>query len=284
MPELPFITVLVENLGRRLVGRRITKISVRSPSILKTYDPPLDAVVGHTIVAVQRRGKVILLGLDGALWIAIHLMRHGRIQLGPQRRATKDLALAIELDDGQQIRCLELGPKKQAALYLVRESNLAQCPPLVGLGIDPLDPGLTPQRLSEMLQPERGQLKRFLTLQWHLAGIGNAFSDEILWQARLSPFAPAASLSDDEVTRLHEAIRTVMVQALHEHRAHFGENLPMEEPPVLLRVHRNGGKPCPRCGTPVEVVYFADRETYYCPTCQTSGKVYADRRFSKLRR
>lgn len=284
MPELPFITVLVENLGHRVTGRRITKIVVKSPSILKTYDPPLETLKGRTIIGVQRRGKVILLGLDQEGWMVIHLMRHGRIQLGPSRAPTKDLALAITLDDGQEIRCLELGPKKQAALYLVRESDLSQCPPLVGLGLDPLDPALTPQRLAEMLHAERGQLKRFLTLQRHLAGIGNAFSDEILWHGQLSPFAPAASLSDEEVARLHDAIQPVMRQALEEHREHFGEDLPMKEPPTLLRVHRKGGSPCPRCGTPIAVVYFADRETYYCPTCQTKGKVYADRRLSRLRR
>ncbi len=284
-PELPFITVLVENVRARVEGRTITLVRVKSPSILKTFDPPISAVEGRSIVAVQRRGKVILLGLDGDLWIVVHLMRHGRLQVGlPRPRATKDLALAFGLDDGQEIQCIELGPKKQAAVSVVRGPDLATCAPLAALGVEPLDETLTPQRLEQMLRGETGQVKRFLTLQRHLAGIGNAFSDEILWEAHLSPFASAARLSVEEVSRLHWAIRAVMTRALQEHRAYFRDALPMKEPPVLLRVHRNGGKPCPRCGSRIEVVYFADRETYYCPTCQTAGKVYADRRFSRLRK
>ncbi len=285
MPELPFVAVLVENLGRRVVGRTITAVRVKSPSILKTYDPPIRAIQGRRIEAVQRRGKVILLSLDQDLWIVVHLMRHGRLQMGPAgQRATKDLALALILDDGQEIRCIELGPKKQAAVYLVHGDGLATCHPLAELGADPLAETVTPQNLQHMLQAETGQVKRFLTLQRYLTGIGNAFSDEILWEARLSPFVSAARLSAEEAGRLYQALRDVLTRALREHREYFGEELPMREPPALLRVHRNGGEPCPRCGSRIEVVYFTDRETHYCPTCQTGGKVYADRRLSRLRR
>ncbi len=285
MPELPFIAVLVENLGRRVVGRTITAVRVKSPSILKTYDPPIGAIQGRRIEAIERRGKVILLGLDQDLWLVMHLMRNGRIQVGPAgSRATKDLALALILDDGEEIRFIELGPKKHAAAYLVRGEGLATCHPLVALGADPLSETVTPESLQHMLQAESGQVKRFLTLQRYLAGIGNAFSDEILWEARLSPFVSAARLGAQEGTRLHQALRDVLTRALREHREYFGEELPMKEPPALLRVHRKGGEPCPRCGTRIEVVYFADRETYYCPTCQTGGKVYADRRLSRLRK
>jgi len=285
MPELPFIAILVENLDQRVRGRMITTIHVKSPSILKTYDPPLESVQGRRIETVQRRGKVILLGLDQGLWIVMHLMRHGRLQVGPVgQRATKDLALALRLDDGQEIRCIELGPKKQAAVYIVRDEDMASSAPLAGLGVDPLAETVTVQRLQQMLQAEPGQMKRFLTVQRYLAGIGNAFSDEILWEARISPFASAARLSLEEARRLHHALRAVLTRALREHREYFGDELPMKEPPALLRVHRNGGEPCPRCGSRIEVVYFTDRETYYCPTCQTGGKVYADRRLSRLRK
>ncbi len=285
MPELPFIAVLVENLARRVVGRTITSVRVKSPSILKTFDPPINTVEGRQIETVQRRGKVILIGLDQDLWIVVHLMRHGRLQVGPPRqRATRDLALAFGLDDGLEIRCIELGPKKQAAAYLVREDDLATCAPLAGLGADPLAETVTSESLQRMLQAETGQVKRFLTLQRYLAGVGNAFSDEILWEARLSPFVSAARLSTEEVKRLHQALQNVLARALQEHREYFGEELPMSEPPALLRVHRNGGEPCPRCGSRIEVVYFTDRETYYCPTCQTGGKIYSDRRLSRLRK
>ncbi len=285
MPELPFIAVLVENLGRRVVGRSITTVRMKSPSILKTYDPPIAAAEGRQIHAVRRLGKLILLDLSGDLLMAVHLMRHGRLQVVPaHQRSTKDLALVLGLDDGQDIRVIELGPKKQAAVYLLRSGEEAAGPPLAGLGVDPFADTFSPDDLRHMLESEKGQVKRFLTVQRHLAGIGNAFSDEILWEARLSPFAPAARLSEDEVARLHHAIREVLARALQEHREYFGEALPMSEPPALLRVHRNGGEACRRCGTRIEVVYFADRETYYCPMCQTGGKVYADRRLSRLRR
>ncbi len=285
MPELPFITVLVENLGRRVQGRTIIGVRMKSPSILKTYNPPISAVEGRQIQTVQRRGKVILFHLSENLILACHLMRHGRLQIvAGHQRTTKDLAIAFTLDDGQEIRCVELGPKKQAAVYLFRWGDEAACPPLAGLGLDPLVDPITPNDLRRMLESEKGHVKRFLTVQRHLAGIGNAFADEILWEARLSPFAPAARLSTDEVMRLHHALRVVLARALEEHREYFGEALPMSEPPALQRVHRNGGEACPRCGTPIAVVYFTDRETYYCPTCQTGGKVYADRRLSRLRK
>jgi formamidopyrimidine-DNA glycosylase len=133
-----------------------------------------------------------------------------------------------------------------------------------------------------MLKDETAQLKRFLTLQRYMTSIGNTFSDEILWEARLSPFVAANRLKADEVARLFAAIRTTLSRALDEHREAFLNKLPVKEPLELLRVHRHGGEPCPRCGTPIAAVHFAERETYYCPQCQTGGKVYADRRLSRL--
>lgn len=283
MPELPFIEVLVENLGRQVRGRAITGVRVKSPSILKTYDPPVTAIEGRQIQDVRRVGKLVVLDLSGDLTIIMHLMRDGRLQVVPGRyRGTKQLAFALSLDDGREIRCIELGPKKRAAVSVFRTAEMAGRDPLAGLGVDPLSPAFTPDRFNGMLKAEKGQLKKLLTLQRYVTGIGNAFSDEILWEAKLSPFTSAARLSPAEVARLYNAIRKVLARALREHREHFDDELPMSEPVALLRAHRRGGEPCVRCGTQIAVVYHSEKETYYCPHCQTEDKVYADRRLSRL--
>lgn len=292
MPELPFIQVLVENLARGVVGRTVVGVRLRSPAILKTYDPPLPAMQGQQILGVKRAGKLVACELTGDLILVFHLMRHGRLQVtgsqqrsaprGARERGSKALSLALRLDDGREIRFIELGPKKRAAVYLFRAAEVGRQEPLAGLGVDPLTDTFTLEWFASMLKPETGQLKRILTLQRYVAGIGNAFSDEILWQAQLSPFTAPARLSRDEVSRLYRAIRDVLARAVRAHREHFGSDLPMSEPLDLLRVHRHGGKPCPRCGTRIETVSYSDRETYYCPACQTGGKVYADRRMSRL--
>ena len=282
MPELPFIEVLAGNLKGQIRGRTITAVRVKSPSVLKTYDPPVGAVVGRAIDTVRRVGKLVVFTL-GDLAIVTHLMRNGRLQVVPSRQGqNKDVAFVLSLDDGRDVRLYEIGPKKRAAAYVVRSSALLSVEPLGDLGIDPLSEEFTATVLADMLARDTGQVKRFLTLQRYITSIGNTFSDEILWEARLSPFAPAHRLSDGEVARLFAAIKETLSRALGEHRTHFGDTLPVKEPLELLRVHRHGGEPCPRCGTPIAVVHFAERETYYCPRCQTGGKVYADRRLSRL--
>lgn len=283
MPELPFIEVLAENLAQLVRGRIIAAVRVHSPSILKTFDPPAGALAGQTIQNVRRVGKLVVLDLSGDLAVVMHLMRDGRLQVvAVRQRATRQLAFALRLDDGREIRVIELGPKKRAAVYVVRSANAAAREPLVGLGVDPLSDAFTEGRFRAMLQSEKGQLKRFLTSQRYVAGIGNAFSDEILWEAKLSPFTSPARLSEREIVRLYASVREVLGHALNEHREHFSDDLPMSEPLALLRVHRRSGESCLRCGTRIEAVFFSERETYYCPECQTGGKVYADRRLSRL--
>jgi formamidopyrimidine-DNA glycosylase len=282
MPELPFIQVLTENLDEQIRGRTVAAARVKSPSVLKTYDPPVTEIANHVIRGVRRVGKLVVFDLD-ELAIVTHLMRNGRLQIVPSRQGqNKDVAFVLTLDDGRDVRLYEIGPKKRAAAYVMRSSELMSGEPLGGLGIDPLSEELTQTRLAEMLRDETAQLKRFLTLQRHLTSIGNAFSDEILWEAKLSPFVAANRLKVEEVARLFAAIRTTLSRALDEHRREYGDKLPVKEPLELLRVHRHGGEPCPRCGTPIAAVHFAERETYYCPQCQTGGKVYADRRLSRL--
>ena len=301
MPELPFIQVLVENLAPQLVGRTIENVHLSSPAVLKTVAPPLDEVRGRSVERVRRTGKVIILDLTGDRSMVFHLMRNGRLQIGPSRsrsrtlnpsaasgsgaraaRPSRDVALMITLDDGRELRFVEIGPKKRASLYVLPSEDMDQREPLEGLGVDPLGDEFTPERLREMAASESGRLKHFLTLQRYITGIGNAFSDEILWEAKLSPFVRTSKLTADEITQLHGAIRTTLARALEEHRREFVDALPMKEPLHLLRVHRHGGESCPRCGTRIAQVAYAEKETYYCPSCQTGGKVYADRRLSRL--
>jgi len=283
MPEFPFLQVLAENLNAQARGRVITAARLHSVSLLKSYDPPLAAAAGRRIEGVRRVAKLVVFDLTDDLSLVLHLMRDGRVQLGmPRARAGKDLALALRLDDGRELRLVELGPKKRASAYLLPTGDMPECEPLRDLGMDPFAPALTPAALYEMLRGESVQTKRFLTLQRYVTSIGNAYSDEILWEARLSPFAPAKTLTSDAAALMLGAIRRTLERALEEHRAYFGGELPQKEPPELLRVHRHAGEPCPRCETPVAQVAYAERETYYCPTCQTGGKVYADRRLSRL--
>lgn len=289
MPELPFIQVLVENLAARITGRTVQHVHLASPSVLKTVEPPLSEAQGRSIETVRRTGKLILLDLNNGLSVAFHLMRNGRLQVGPARgsgqrspRPSKDVAVIMTLDDRQELRFVEIGPKKHAALYVLPTEGILKREPLAGLGIDPLSDEFTQNRLKEMLALDSGQLKHFLTLQRYITGIGNAFSDEILWEAKLSPFVRASKLRPEETATLYRGIRATLMRGLEEHRRAFADNLPTKEPVQLLRVHRHGGEPCPRCGTKIAEVAYAERETYYCPSCQTAGKVYADRRMSRL--
>jgi formamidopyrimidine-DNA glycosylase len=284
MPELPFVTVLVENLRPRVEQRTIEDVIVRSVYALKTAEPPITALRGRVIAHVRRRGKLLVFELAGGLVMVMHLRRNGRLEILPRGKArtAKDLAVTLMLDGGTDLRLIEIGPKKAASVWVYPAGREEQGEALAGLGIEPLSEEFTPDVLAGLLRGARMQAKRFLTLQRYVVGIGNAFSDEILWEARLSPQAATASLTGDQVAELHRAIRQVLEDAVVSHRKEFAGALPMREPLHLLRIHRHGKEPCPRCGTPIAVIYYEDRETYYCPTCQSGGKVYADRRRSRL--
>ena len=284
MPELPFVTVLVENLRPRVEHRTIEDVIVRSVYALKTADPPITALRGQAIASVRRRGKLLVFELAGGLVMVMHLRRNGRLEILPRGKArtAKDLAVTLALDGGSDLRLIEIGPKKAASVWVYPAGQEEQGEALAGLGIEPLSEEFTPDVLAGLLRGARMQVKRFLTLQRYVVGIGNAFSDEILWEARLSPQAATASLTADQVVQVHGAIRRVLEDAVVSHRKEFAGALPMREPLHLLRIHRHGKEPCPRCGTGIAVIYYEDRETYYCPTCQAGGKVYADRRRSRL--
>jgi formamidopyrimidine-DNA glycosylase len=284
VPELPFITVLAENLGPHLRGRTIREVFVPSPSVLKTVAPPITDLAGRQITDIRRRGKLLLFDLTGGLVMVMHLRRNGRLQVAPGRagRTGRDTALVLALDNGTDLRMIELGPKKAASVWLFPAGEAESVPPVGGLGLEPLGTEFALPALARMLREERTTLKRFLTTQRYIVGIGNAYADEILWEARLSPQVMTPQLADGEIEGLHGAVVTTLERAVEAHRREFAGALPMKEPLDLLSVHRHGGAPCPRCGTPIAVIYYEDRETYYCPRCQTGGKVYADRRRSRL--
>jgi formamidopyrimidine-DNA glycosylase len=285
MPELPFITVLAENLWPEVRGRTIQDVLVRGASVLKTFEPPITSLVGREIRGIRRRGKLLLFDLTQDLVMVMHLRRNGRLQIAPGRsgRTGKDVAFVVVFQDGTELRLIELGPKKAASVWLFRAGDEGGSGgPLDGLGVEPLSEEFTPDLLAGMLQKERTALKHFLTVQRYIVGIGNAYSDEILWEARLSPQVMTTALGGAEIERLHQAIVGTLRRAVDVHRAGLAGTLPMKEPLEFLVVHRHGKEPCPRCGAPIAVIYYEDRETYYCPTCQTGGKVYADRRRSRL--
>ncbi|HEV2284065.1 MAG TPA: DNA-formamidopyrimidine glycosylase family protein [bacterium] len=286
MPELPFVTVVVENLAPLVAGRTVEDVVVRGVSVLKTVQPSIADLHGRQIAGVRRRAKLLLLDVTDGLVLVIHLRRNGRLRAVPRGtgRTARDLALVLALDRGPDIQMIEMGPKKAASVWLCPADRLDTAGPLAGLGIEPLSPEFTRAALAGALRGARMRLKAFLVTQRYVVGIGNTYADEILWEARLSPQAMTTTLDEDEVRRLHHAITAILERGIDVHRSAAAGGLPMKEPLEGLAVHRKGGEPCPRCGTRIAVIYYEDRETYYCPACQAEGKVYADRRRSRLLR
>ncbi len=266
-------------------GTGIAAARLRSVGALKTYDPPLSALVGGRVDGWSRRGKFLDMQA-GDLHLVVHLARAGwirwRERLTEARPSLRGpLALQLELDGGAGVDITEQGTEKRLALYVVRRPD--DVPGVARLGVDVLDVSLDTQHLGELLRRSRGQLKTVLADQALIAGVGNAYSDEILHASRLSPFRAATSLSDEEVARLHGAARSVMGAALE--RA-SGVDIAALKPDKRehLAVHGRAGQPCPVCGDTVREVSLATRSFQYCPTCQTGGRVLADRRLSRLLR
>lgn len=286
MPELPFVTVVVANLTPLVIGRTVEDVIVRGVSLLKTFDPSIADLRGRQVLGVRRRGKLIVLDFSGDLALVIHLRRNGRLKAVPRGtgRTARDLALVLVLDRGPDIQMIEMGSKKAASVWLYPTGRLAEAEPLAGLGVEPLTPEFTTAALAQALRAARMRLKAFLVTQRYVVGIGNTYADEILWVARLSPQAMTTSLDEGEVARLHQAITSTLERGIDVHRSAVAGGLPMKEPLEGLAAHRKGGEPCPRCGAKIAVIYYEDRETYYCPVCQAEGKVYADRRRSRLLR
>ena len=284
MPELPEVDALVGFLRERAVGHAVGAASVAAISALKTFDPPLSALAGQTIAAATRHGKFIDLDAGG-LHLVFHLARAGWLRWYDElpktviRPGKSPIALRVRLDDGSGFDLTEAGTKKSLAVYVVRDPK--DVPGIARLGPDPLDPAFSREVFAGLLEGRRTQIKGLLRDQGVIAGIGNAYSDEILHAARMSPYAIAAKLDDDEIDRLFAAMHATLTDAV---TAASGK------PPADLKdakrrgmqVHARRGEACPVCGDTVRSVFFADRSLEYCPTCQTGGKVLADRRLSRL--
>ncbi|MFL6135948.1 MAG: Fpg/Nei family DNA glycosylase [Nocardioidaceae bacterium] len=286
MPELPEVEGLALDLRSRLTDRAIARVDIAAFSALKTFDPPLSALNGSFVDDVSRHGKFIDISAGG-LHLVMHLARGGWVRwrnevpkLPPKPSNKSPMAARVHLDDGSGLDITEAGTKKRLALYVVRDPS--DVPGIATLGPDPLDDAFTIDVLNEILQDAgRAQVKGVLRHQGTIAGIGNAYSDELLHAAKLSPFKPAASITGEDLETLYEAIRTVLGEAVKRSRGLAAAELKGEKKSNLA-VHGRTGLPCPVCGDTVREVSFADSSLQYCPTCQTGGKPLADRRMSKL--
>jgi formamidopyrimidine-DNA glycosylase len=302
VPELPEVTALVADLDRRLHGRVVDRFDVTSFAALKTFDPPVSAMHGTRVIGVDRHGKFLDLRLgpatDGGtgseVHLVIHLARAGWIRwrdaapvpsARPRGRSTGPLAARLVLDDGpghesgDGLDITEAGTKKSLAIYLVRDP--AEVPGIARLGPDPLSPEFTEQVFAGILAAAgRAQIKGVLRNQALIAGIGNAYSDEILWAAKMSPFKPA-NMPAAEVHTLYQATQRMLREALARADGLKASELKAEKK-SNLNVHGRFGEPCPVCGDTIRQVIYADSTFQYCPTCQTGGKPLADRVLSRL--
>ncbi|SMQ20875.1 DNA-(apurinic or apyrimidinic site) lyase /Formamidopyrimidine-DNA glycosylase [Streptomyces sp. Ag82_O1-12] len=285
MPELPEVEALKDFLTEHLVGHEIVRVLPVAISVLKTYEPPLSALEGREVTAVRRYGKFLDLRTADGPHLVTHLARAGwlhwkdRLPDGPPRPGKGPLALRVALQTGAGFDLTEAGTQKRLAVYVVAAPQ--EVPGVARLGPDPLADDFDERRLAELLAGERRQLKGALRDQSLIAGVGNAYSDEILHAAKMSPFKLAASLSEEETGRLYAALRDTLTEAVERSRGVAAGRLKAEKKSGL-RVHGRTGEPCPVCGDTIREVSFADSSLQYCPTCQTGGKPLADRRLSRL--
>ena len=272
MPELPDVVVYVEALRERVMGRRLESIVLRGPFLLRTVEPPLESLYGRAVTGVERAGKRIAFGFDNGLWLAIHLMIAGRLHWNGKRQAVA----TFRFDNGS-LTLTEAGTQHRAQIHV-----LDACPSAAG--IEPLHATL--DAFGTALRAENHTLKRTLTDPRLFSGIGNAYSDEILHRARLSPVALTGKLSGDEIARLHVATREVLAEWVERLRAESAGKFPEKVTAFReeMAVHGKYKKPCPRCSGPVQRIRYAANETNYCPVCQTGGRLLADRALSRLLR
>jgi formamidopyrimidine-DNA glycosylase len=281
MPELPEITAYIEGLERTIVGHPLERIRLRSPSLVRTWDPPLSAAEGLRVTALRRLGKRIVWVMEGDLYLVFHLMITGRFKWTKRGAAVpaKRAHGAFDFPHGTLL-LTEQSTQKRASLHVVRgEAALAELDPG---GVDVLEVSLA--EFAAALRRESRTLKRALTDPRVLSGIGNAHSDEILLFARLSPLQLTSRLSDEELARLYEVARASLTEWTERLRVEFGSDFPGKITAFhpAMAAHGKFGEPCPVCGSPIQRIKYADRETNYCATCQTAGKVLADRGMSRL--
>jgi len=295
MPELPDIVTYIEALDARVTGRVLRLVRVVSPFVLRTFDPPIDALEGHAVTSLSRLGKRIVLHFDGDLYLVIHLMIAGRLRWedaapatggakkrGPVRRGRSKIELASLQFDNGLLTLTEASDKKRASMHVVRgEAGLRAHDPG---GADVL--AMSPAAFTAAVRRENHTIKRVLTDPRVFSGIGNAYSDEILHAARLSPLAHSQKLTDDEIERLFGAVQAILPIWTARLRDHFAGRFPGPGEITAFRpdfaVHGKFGKPCPACGKKVQRIRYADNETNYCAVCQTGGRRLADRSMSRL--
>jgi formamidopyrimidine-DNA glycosylase len=283
MPELPDVTLYVEALEQRLLGQPLTRYAILSPFVLRTVEPPLDAAVGVRVRAVRRLGKRIVVEFENEIAVVIHLMIAGRFRwfdAGSRKRVPPKLALAeLEFPPGTLV-FTEAGSKRRASLHVVR--GRAAVEQFDRGGLEVLE--ATPDQFAERLKGENHTLKRSLTDPRLFSGIGNAYSDEILHRARLSPLKLTSRLTDEEIVRLHRATRETLVEWTHRLRADANGRFPEKVTAFHdgMAVHGRFREPCPVCATPVQRIRYRDNETNYCARCQTEGRLLADRALSRL--
>ncbi|OON72714.1 Fpg/Nei family DNA glycosylase [Streptomyces tsukubensis] len=285
MPELPEVEALKDFLDEHLADRTIARVLPVAFHVLKTYDPPVTALEGREVTGVTRHGKFLDLSTADGPHLVTHLARAGWVRWqdklpdAPPRPGKGPLALRVALDTGEGFDLTEAGTQKRLAVYVVRDP--ADVPGIARLGPDPLADGFDRDAFAALLAGERRRLKGALRDQSLIAGIGNAYSDEILHAAKMSPFKITNTLSDEETTALHTAMRETLKGAVERSRGTAAGRLKAEKK-TGLRVHGRTGEPCPVCGDTIREVSFADSSLQYCPTCQTGGKPLADRRLSRL--
>jgi formamidopyrimidine-DNA glycosylase len=281
LPELPDVVVYLEALERRILGRRLSSVRLLSPFVLRTVEPPITAPYDRQVLALRRIGKRIVLGFEDELYLVIHLMIAGRLRWGPPgAKPPGRIGLAAFDFDSGTLLLTEAGTRRRASLHVVRGSL-----GLAGFergGLEPLE--ASPVEFAARLRLESHTLKRALTDPRLFSGIGNAYSDEILHRARLSPLKLTGRLSDEETARLYAAVQAVLQEWTERLRSQTGDGFPDKVTAFRegMAVHGRYRQPCPTCGTPVQRIRYAENETNYCPSCQTEGRLLADRGLSRL--
>jgi formamidopyrimidine-DNA glycosylase len=279
MPELPEVEITARRLNAALAGATVESVLAPGMNVMKTFDPPLEALTGRELTGVRRIGKLVVIEF-GDLALLLHLMSAGRLRWFDKRASLKDRAsrILIRLEDGRELRLREFGTKQRAWAKLLPTGSVEGDEAVARLGPEAW-PAPPPGRFAALIDQPR-HLHPLLRHQGDIAGIGRSWVDEILWEARLSPFKKGSELNTEEVESLREAMH-VLGDAIDYYEETVGEQLP-DKAPKPLRIHKHEGEPCPRCGTTLEAVFFSEHQTTYCPAEQTGGRVLKDRRLSRL--
>jgi formamidopyrimidine-DNA glycosylase len=279
MPELPEVEIAVRRLDAALSGATVESAVAPGMNVMKTFDPPLEDLAGRELTGIRRIGKMAVVEL-GDLALLVHLMSAGRLRMYDKRASLKDRAsrILIRLEGGRELRVREYGTKQRTWAKLLATEAVDEDESVTRLGPEAWPPP-PPEEFAALIDQPR-HLHPLLRHQGDIAGIGRSWVDEILWEARLSPFKKGSELDEEEVERLREALH-VLGDAIDRYEETIGEQLP-DKAPKPLRIHKHEGEPCPRCGTTIEAVFFSEHQTNYCPAEQTGGRVLKDRRLSRL--